>query len=81
MQEHGYERMETTEEAESDWTKHVYEAANETLFPSVDSWFMNVNRNLPEKEKTFLLYTGGGPQYRQRCEDIAANDYAGFELR
>lgn len=81
MLEHDRERMEASVEAENEWTRHVFESAQETLFPTVDSWFMNVNRNLPEKKKTFLLYTGGGPLYREKCEAVAANDYAGFELR
>jgi len=81
MRDNGYEYMEATVQAEDDWTKHVYDAAQETLFPTVDSWFMNVNRNLPEKKKTFLLYTGGNPYYRQRCDEIAATNYEGFELR
>lgn len=80
MLDHGRERMEASVEAENEWTQHVCESAQETLFPTVDSWFMNVNRNLPEKEKTFLLYTGGGPLYREKCEAVAANDDAGFEL-
>jgi len=81
MRENGCETMEASVEAENEWTRHVYDAAQETLFPTVDSWFMNVNRNLPEKKKTFLLYAGGGPYYREKCEDVAANSYEGFELR
>ena len=42
---------------------------------------MNVNRNLPEKKWTFLLYPGGGPLYREKCDAVVANDYEGFELR
>jgi len=81
MRENGCETMEASVEAENEWTRHVYDAAQETLFPTVDSWFMNVNRNLPEKKKTFLLYAGGGPYYREKCEHVAANSYEGFELR
>lgn len=75
------ERMEASIDAENEWTQHVFDAAQETLFPTVDSWFMNVNRNLPEKKKTFLLYTGGAPFYREKCDAVAANGYEGFELR
>ncbi|MGR8918976.1 MAG: flavin-containing monooxygenase [Gammaproteobacteria bacterium] len=80
MREHGYTDMRATQQAEDEWTRHVYEAAQRTLFPSVDSWFTNVNRNLPEKKKTFLLYTGGSPVYRKKCDEVAAGGYAGFEL-
>lgn len=80
MRDNGCERMEASVDAEDAWTTHVFDAAQETLFPTVDSWFMNVNRNLPEKKKTFLLYTGGGPYYREKCEAVAANGYEGFAL-
>ena len=81
MRAHGFTQMSATVDAEDAWTQHVYEAAQRTLFPTVDSWFMNVNRNLPEKKRTFLLYTGGSPVYREKCEQVAANNYEGFELR
>ncbi|MGR8947889.1 MAG: flavin-containing monooxygenase [Gammaproteobacteria bacterium] len=80
MHEHDYEHCETTVDAENDWTQHVYDAAMRTLFPTADSWFMNVNQNMPEKQRTFLLYSGGSPVYRQKCDDVAAKDYAGFEM-
>ena len=72
--------MQATPEAENEWTQHVYDAANKTLFPTTDSWFMNVNRNLPEQKRTFMLYTGGAPQYRDKCDESAATGYAGFVL-
>ncbi len=53
MLEYGREQMEASVEAENEWTQHVFESAQETLFPTVDSWFMNVNRNLPEKRMRF----------------------------
>ncbi len=80
LEENDYARMEANVDAEDEWTRHVYDVAMETLFPTVDSWFMNWNRNLPEKEKNFLLYAGGNPLYRQRCEEIAASGYEGFTL-
>lgn len=78
MRENQHQKMEATIAAEDEWTQHVFDAAQGTLFPTVDSWFMNVNRNLPEKKKTFLLYTGGAPFYREKCDNIAANGYEGF---
>ncbi len=81
MREKGYDTVETTVDAEDAWTQHVYEAAMKTLFPTADSWFMNVNQNLPEKKRTFLLYAGGAPVYKQKCDEVAAQGYAGFQLR
>jgi cyclohexanone monooxygenase len=51
---------------------------NQTLIPTVDSWFMGVNSNLPDKPRTFLAYAGGAPRYREKCEEVVANGYEGF---
>ena len=81
MGEHGYRRVEATEEAEDGWTEHVYESAEKLLFTKVDSWFMGINSNLPGKQKrTFLLYAAGAPAYRERCDEVAARRYEGFAL-
>jgi cation diffusion facilitator CzcD-associated flavoprotein CzcO len=79
MRDHGYKRVEPTAEAEDAWTEHVYEIATRMLFHQVDSWFMGVNTNVPGKQKrTFLLYSGGAPAYREKCDEVAANGYDGF---
>ncbi len=82
MRANGYTRVEPTVEAEHGWTEHVHEMAARMLFTSVDSWFMGINTNVPGKRKrTFLLYSGGAPAYRERCDEAAATGYAGFVLR
>jgi cation diffusion facilitator CzcD-associated flavoprotein CzcO len=82
MQAHGYVRVEPTARAETEWTAHVYDTAKKMLFAEVDSWFMGINTNVPGKQKrTFLLYAGGGPAYREKCDEVAADGYRGFTLR
>lgn len=69
-------------EAEDAWTEHVYQTAAALLFTKVDSWFMGINPNVPGKDKrTFLLYAGGAPAYREKCDEVAANGYEGFLLQ
>ena len=80
MKAHHFEKVGTTVAAEDQWTEHVDAVAMSTLFPKADSWFMNVNQNRPDKKRTFLLYAGGNPLYRERCDTVAANDYEGFEF-
>ncbi|MFP6835361.1 MAG: NAD(P)/FAD-dependent oxidoreductase [Pseudomonadales bacterium] len=81
MQGNGYKCVVPSVEAEDAWTEHVYESAEGMLFSKVDSWFMGINSNLPGKQtRTFLLYAGGGPAYRERCDEVAANGYEGFVL-
>jgi hypothetical protein len=49
------------------------------LFTQVDSWMMGINSNVPGKQKrTFVVYAGGAPKYRERCEQVAAGGYPGF---
>ena len=82
MREHGYEHIEATRAAAERWTKHVDETAARTLFPTADSWFMGINQNIPGRQKRrFLLYAGGAPAYREKCDDVAANGYDGFVFR
>jgi len=82
MRERHYRRVAATPEAEAQWTEHVFALAERMLFTKVDSWFMGINRNLPNKRtRTFLLYSGGAPAYRERCDEVAAKDYEGFLLQ
>lgn len=81
MRDHGYQRIQPTVEAEATWTAHVYDTGRYLLLTQVDSWMTGVNKNVPGRQKrTFMAYAGGAHNYRQRCEDIAANGYEGFEL-
>ena len=81
MRDKTYKRVVPTPEAERVWTEHVYELASRMLFTKVDSWFMGINTNVPGKlKRTFLLYSGGAPAYRGKCDEVAANGYEGFIL-
>jgi hypothetical protein len=52
------------------------------LFTRVDSWMMGINSNVPGKQtRTFLVYAGGAPRYRDKCEEAAARGYPGFTFR
>lgn len=78
-EEHGVSRIEPTAAAESEWTQHVDDVANTTLLTKTKSWYMGANT--PGKPFRFVPYIGGVGEYRKRCEEIAAKDYEGFELR
>ena len=78
MGENNYTRIVATTEAEDDWTDHVNEVAADTLLLHTDSWF--VGANIPGKKRTFLMYAGGSPAYREKCGDVAAKGYEGFTL-
>ncbi len=80
LEAEGVVRCEPTAAAERAWTDHVHETAERMLLSRVNSWFMGVNDNLGRTERRFLLYAGGGPQFRERCDEVAADGYAGLVL-
>lgn len=69
--------IEASEQAESDWVGHVNEVADFTLFPQCNSWYLGAN--VPGKPRGFMPYLGF-PEYRAKCEQVAADDYEGFHL-
>jgi cyclohexanone monooxygenase len=70
--------IEATLSAENAWVQHVNEVADTTLYPSAASWYMGAN--IPGKPRVFMPYIGGVGTYRQKCDEIAANGYEGFQL-
>ena len=68
-----------TLEAEEAWVEHANELGAQTLLSDANSWFMGAN--IPGKKRAILLYANTAPAYRQKCDDVAANGYEGFELR
>ena len=82
MRARGKVRAEAAAPAEAEWTAHVHEVASRMLFTRVDSWMTGVHSAVRHpRGRTAMVYAGGAPKFRERCEEIAASDYAGFELR
>ena len=47
----------------------------------VKSWFTGYNSNVDGHDvPRLMIYPGGAPRYRERLEEVAANDYEGFHL-
>jgi cyclohexanone monooxygenase len=76
MRERGHSRIEADQGAQEAWVAHVRAVADKTLFPQAASWYMGAN--IPGKPRVFMPYIGAG--YRQKCADVAAAGYEGFEL-
>ena len=82
MRDNNYKCVVPTVAAEEAWTEHVFETAARILLSQTDSWMTGINTNLPGKQKrTFLLYAGGAPAYREKCDEVAQNNYEGFVLQ
>jgi len=69
--------IEASLEAEDAWVAHVNEVADLTLYPSCNSWYLGAN--VPGKPRVFMPYLGV-PPYIEKCNEVAAKGYEGFEL-
>jgi cation diffusion facilitator CzcD-associated flavoprotein CzcO len=77
MREHGRRRIEAGGAAERDWVGHVNGVAAQTIFPSCNSWYLGAN--VPGKVRVFMPLPGF-PAYAEKCRQVAAAGYEGFEF-
>ena len=77
MRLEGHSTIEATPSAEEEWVSHVNSVANETLYPTCNSWYLGAN--VPGKPRVFMPYIGF-PPYVEKCNEIVANGYEGFAL-
>ena len=78
MRTHDIEVAEADVDAESAWVSHVNKIAESTMFMLADSWYLGAN--IPGKPRVFMPYVGGLGTYREKCNEVADNDYEGFVL-
>ena len=79
LRKQGVATIETTKAAEDRWVEHVNQAANKTLFPLANSWFLGAN--IPGKPRVFMPYVAKIGVYRQECQQAADKGYEGFMLK
>ena len=77
LRDHQLCAIEPTATAEDQWVDHVNEVASGTLLNNCNSWYLGAN--VPGKPRVFMPYLGF-PAYVQKCNEVAATGYAGFEL-
>jgi cyclohexanone monooxygenase len=78
LKDKGADRIEANRDAEDAWVAKVNEVASQTLFPKAASWYMGAN--IPGKARVFMPFMGVHT-YRKICNEIAADNYRGFEIR
>jgi cation diffusion facilitator CzcD-associated flavoprotein CzcO len=78
MREKEIGHIAPTPEAEEAWIKHANELVEGSMLTEADSWF--VGANIPGKARAILLYANTAPNYRKKCDEVAANGYEGFVL-
>jgi cation diffusion facilitator CzcD-associated flavoprotein CzcO len=76
----GIRTIEAQPGAQREWIEHTTELVAPTVLmhPSCNSWYNGAN--VPGKKRRYMGYVGGIPEYRRRCDEIAATGYAGFDL-
>ncbi len=77
----GNRTIEARPEAQRDWIEHTTSLVAPTVLvhPTCNSWYNGAN--VPGKKRMYMGYTAGIPEYRRRCDEVAANGYTGFVVR
>jgi cation diffusion facilitator CzcD-associated flavoprotein CzcO len=76
----GNRTIEALTSAQTEWIEHATALVAPTVLvhPSCSSWYNG--GNVPGKKRMYMGYTAGIPEYRRRCDEIAAGGYVGFKL-
>jgi cation diffusion facilitator CzcD-associated flavoprotein CzcO len=74
--DNGLTRLEATQAGVDAWTDHVKSLGVGLLSNEVDSWMTGINRNVEGKTTRIIArYSGSAPDYRARCDGVAARRY------
>ena len=66
--------VEADEIFQIEWMDHIEEVAKNTLRYTCNSWY--VGANVRGKKRVFMPYAGGFGKYREKCDEIAENNYS-----
>ena len=78
MRDVGAATIEPTLPYEDDWVEHVNAVSEVSLRSTCSSWY--VGANIPGRPRVFMPYIGGFPIYVNRCNEVMANGYEGFDM-
>lgn len=80
LRANGHRTIEARPEAQHEWIEHTTSLVEPTVLahPSCNSWYNG--GNVPGKKRRYMAYNAGIPEYRRRCDEVAATGYPGFEL-
>jgi len=80
LRANGIRTIEALPSAQQEWVDHATALVAPTVLvhPTCKSWYNG--GNVPGKKRMYMGYTGGIPEYRRRCDEIAAGGYTGFKL-
>ena len=78
LRDKGLREIDAEQSAEDGWVEHNNQVANSTLYPKANSWYMGAN--IEGKPRIFMPYVGGCEAYCKTCDEVVANEYAGFSM-
>ncbi len=78
MRKHGLSTVDTDVAAEEAWTAYNDEVAHKTLRYDCASWYLG--SNIPGKKRVFMPFVGGLPAFIDKCEEVVAAGYEGFNF-
>ena len=78
MNDNGLATVSADQTQEDEWQEQVVAIADQSLFPTANSWYMG--DNISGKPRAFMVYMGGGKPYHDLIEQIAADKFPGFNF-
>ena len=78
VRDHGYQRIQPTQQSEDEWTQHMIDGGEKILRTQADNWF--VGANIPGKARFLLTAPDTAPVMRAKRAEVANSGYQGFSL-
>jgi len=79
--DNGVRQAEAPAKAVAEWHSFVSEKAEGLLSNEIDSWMTGINLNVEGKQtRTIVRYSGTAPEYREKCEAVAASGYEDLNM-
>ena len=81
LRDNNVTRVEATAGEVQTWTDHVKSLGEGLLLNEVNSWMTGVNTNVEGKQVRIVnRYSGSAPDYRAKCDAVAASQYKDMAL-
>jgi cation diffusion facilitator CzcD-associated flavoprotein CzcO len=76
LRRNGYQSVDVDPQAAEEWVSHVADTVAGTIFDGAQSWQWGAN--VPGKARSFLLYPGGLPAYKEWLANTESDGYREF---
>jgi len=81
LRDHDVTSVEANEADVLAWTEYVKSLGEGLLLSEVNSWMTGYNSNVEGKQVRIVnRYSGSAPDWRAKCDEVAAEGYKGLAL-